>query len=136
MSIAPDDMLMMLPDPCSIITRAADWQPKNTPLRFVARMRSRSASSGVDDQAVVDDARDVPHHVEAPVGGDRAEHQVFHVGARRRVAADRGGLAAFGEDLVGGLGRALEVDVGAHHGGPDPREHAGRSRRRCRCPRR
>ena len=72
----------------------------------------------------MDDAGDVAHHVEPAVGGDRAEDEVFHVGARRRVAPDRGGLAAVGEDLVGGLGRALDVDVGAHDGGPDAREHA------------
>ena len=107
MSIAPDAMLMMRPDPCSIMTRPADWHPKNTPLKFTARTRSRSASSVSTTMLSMDDPGDVDHHVEPAVCGDGAEDEVFHVGTRATssVAPDRGGLAAVGDDLVGGLGR-------------------------------
>ena len=72
----------MEPDSCSIITRPADWHPKNTPLKFTARTRSRSSSDVSSTMPSTMIAGVVDHHVEVAVLGDGGGDEVVDVGAR------------------------------------------------------
>ena len=67
---------------------------------------------GVHDEALLGNAGDVAHDVDAAVVGDGLCHEGLDLGLVGDVAAHRGGLAAGVFDEAGGLFQARLVDVG------------------------
>ena len=129
-------MLTMLPEPCSVMTRPAAWQPKNTPFRLIDRSAVEVLLGGLQHRRPVHDPGHVGHDVEAPVAVHGHVDEGLDLLPVRHVDGHDVGPTTGAGDVLGGDGGAVLVPVGAdddgaglgHALGRGPADAAGRSR--------